>query len=43
MFKDKYVTEQIKSDGGHCVYYPSNIFASRKLGNIISSSDIPQF
>ena len=44
MFKDKYPSIFLKSNGSYCVRYPSNIFRSTrnlKIGKY--HSDIPQF
>ena len=30
MFKDKYLSIFLKSNGGYCVYYPSNIFRNMR-------------
>ena len=30
MSKDKYLSIFLKSDGGYCVYYPSNIFRNMR-------------
>ena len=30
MYKDKYLSIFLKSNGGYCVYYPSNIFRNMR-------------